>query len=117
MTVLIAGGSVAESDGWICLLTFADLQIPDIGLRQVDARADAVFLFVRFQIDDACFIFVLEDPGDFVHLYPCLGCGGEGDVGNDVLCVQRVGIGGRRYIWPPVGSMSKASCPAMSWWT
>ena len=23
----------------------------------------------------------------------------------------------QRYIWPPVGSMSKASCPAMSWWT
>ena len=95
MTVLIAGGSVAESDGWICLLTFADLQIPDIGLRQVDARADAVFLFVRFQIDDACFIFVLEDPGDFVHFYPCFRCGGESDVGSDVLRVQRVGISGQ----------------------
>ena len=58
--VLVAADGIVERDGWSRLFTFFDLQVQNVSLRQVDVPTDAVFLFVGWQIDDACFAFVLE---------------------------------------------------------
>ena len=71
VTVLLAACRITESDRWIRFLTFFDLQAKDVGLREVEGRTDVVFLFVRFQINDSCLIFVLELSGYFVHFYLC----------------------------------------------
>lgn len=58
--VLVAADGIVERDGWSRLFTFFDLQVQNVSLRQVDVPTDAVFLFVGWQVDDACFAFVLE---------------------------------------------------------
>lgn len=58
--VLVAADGIVERDGWIRLFAFFDLQVQNVSLRQVDVPTDAVFLFVGWQVDDACFAFVLE---------------------------------------------------------
>ena len=69
MPVLVAVDGIVEGDGRGCLFALLYLQVQDVRLRQVDVRADAVFLLVGWQVHDARFVFVLEQAGHFVDRY------------------------------------------------